>query len=180
MFNYEYALGATIAKPNCDYNFLYRDEKINVKRIIKDAIKKFNELSKDAKNPKQIVEDRVTISKSEIRCILKSKNELAAPGRGMRVLSQTLAEHEYFKDKIYNHGLLKFYCLDTNEIKLNEKDLINPDMISDEVFITSLMRYLLKAKGGYTPENYKQQKALEQMKLIAYNCNMIEKLEEWN
>ena len=53
-------------------------------------------------------------------------------------------------------------------------------MISDEVFITSLMRYLLKAKGGYTPENYKQQKALEQMKLIAYNCNMIEKLEEWN
>lgn len=174
---YKYELCARLAYPTDDYNFKYEDKEnaIDIEKVIRNAAHEFTEESKTSKNSKALeIKD---ISEKEIKCILYSKQPLPAPGRGLRVFSKKLIEHPYFSERIYNNGLLKFYALDISDNNvqtyLEEKEIINPDNISDSEFITSLMQYLLSTKGTYTSEQYQKKKAIDQMKVIAYKAKLL-------
>lgn len=178
-----YKLCGMLAHPSKKYDFTLVDiaKKIDVADTIREAAKHFTDEGKTAKNVKSLEITKIT--EKEIYCTLTSAQELPTPSRALRVFSQKLSESPYFSDKKYNHGLLKFCVQDNrvqsikdgdNELSEMEAAIIHPDKISDEEFITALMKYFLSEKGAYTPELYQKKKAIEQMKILAYQAKIVE------
>ena len=171
---FNYLVGLKLVNPSPKHSLL--EEAFKTKII--DAVNEYNIVcSNSRKNKKELT--IVEIGEKNIILSLSSEVELSVPGKALRSFSQILLRNQDFKDAfIFFKQLFATYDVANEKLDSSDKKHISADDIDDTLFLTSLVDYFLNKRDPDTKIYLRKRKAIEKMKVLAYECDIVKFKEE--
>lgn len=167
--SFKYKIGLSLVHPSPN-SFLYDKP---FEDTINYAARHYNSVCSASKNnPKEI--EIIEIREKSIILYLSSEVELANPGKALRSFSQNLLKNETFQNTfMFGKQLFTSYDVANAYSVPCEKKHISAEDIDDTLFLNSLINYFFKKRDPDTKIYLRKKKAIEKMKVIAYDCGII-------
>lgn len=164
--SYEYLIGLKLVHPNPS------KELNDFENIINLSAQEYNHICMNrSTNPKEITIREITGNTIILK--LNSRTELSSPGKALRSFSQLLIKHSEFA-KCFVFGKQLFTSFEvTSENSAESNTHITADDIDDTLFMGSMLSYFLNKRDSDSTTYVHKRKAVEKMKLLAYECGII-------